>query len=152
VPGFFLALAPNRRRYRPGFAGRVLRFAIPAGTVVAAGVLTAYLLARARGLPPIQQRTASVLVAVILGLAVLTVLAMPLTWRRAALLGAMIAAFALLFAISPIREFFALQLPDLASWTMLLICAAGTGLIAAIWVSQPGRLAPRMNSRDRAAR
>ncbi len=31
VPSFFLALAPNRRRYRPGFAGRVLRFAIPAG-------------------------------------------------------------------------------------------------------------------------
>ena len=31
VPSFFLALAPNPRRYRPGFAGRVLRFAIPAG-------------------------------------------------------------------------------------------------------------------------
>jgi hypothetical protein len=31
VPAFFLALAPNRRRYVPGFVGRVLRFAGPAG-------------------------------------------------------------------------------------------------------------------------
>ena len=31
VPSFFLALAPNPRRYLPGFIGRVLRFAIPAG-------------------------------------------------------------------------------------------------------------------------
>ena len=29
VPSFFLALAPNRRCYVPGFAGRVLRFARP---------------------------------------------------------------------------------------------------------------------------
>ena len=31
TPGFFLALGPNTRRYVPGFVGRVLRFAIPAG-------------------------------------------------------------------------------------------------------------------------
>ena len=51
VPSFFLALAPNRRRYRPGFAGRVLRFAIPAGSIVAAATFAAYYLARAAGLP-----------------------------------------------------------------------------------------------------
>ena len=57
VPSFFLAPAPNRRRYRPGFAGRVLRFAIPAGSVVAAATFAAYYLARAAGLPLTQQRT-----------------------------------------------------------------------------------------------
>ena len=31
IPAFFLALAPNDRRYFPGFVGRVLRFAGPAG-------------------------------------------------------------------------------------------------------------------------
>ena len=32
IPAFFLALGPNTRRYVPGFVGRVLRFAIPAGS------------------------------------------------------------------------------------------------------------------------
>ncbi len=36
VPAFFLALAPNTRRYRPGFMRRVVRFTVPVGVVVAA--------------------------------------------------------------------------------------------------------------------
>ena len=70
VPGFFLALAPNRRRYVPGFVGRVLRFAGPAGLIVAAATFSAYALARARGLPLAEQRTAATLVALILSLGV----------------------------------------------------------------------------------
>jgi cation-transporting ATPase E len=54
VPSFFLALAPNTRRYVPGFTGRVLRFAIPAGSIVAAATFAAYALARAHGLPLVQ--------------------------------------------------------------------------------------------------
>src|SRR5262249_43823087 len=46
IPGFFLALAPNSRRYIPGFVVRVLRFTIPAGAVAAAAALVAYWLAR----------------------------------------------------------------------------------------------------------
>ena len=46
TPGFFLALGPNTRRYVPGFVGRVLRFAIPAGAIAAIAVYTAYALAR----------------------------------------------------------------------------------------------------------
>ena len=134
VPGFFLALAPNRRRYRPGFAGRVLRFAIPAGVVVAAAALAAYLLARTSGLPAVQQRTAAVIVAVVLGLAVLTVLALPLTWRRVVLIGVMTAVFVLIFAVPAASQYFALELPGLAPWSMLLICVAGTVLIASIWL------------------
>lgn len=37
IPSFFLALAPNQRRYRSGFLRRVLRFAVPAGVI--AGVV-----------------------------------------------------------------------------------------------------------------
>ena len=36
IPAFFLALAPNTRRYVPGFVRRVLEFAIPCGFVAAA--------------------------------------------------------------------------------------------------------------------
>ena len=42
IPGFFLALAPNTRRYIPGFIRRVLRFCIPAGVVIGAAALVAY--------------------------------------------------------------------------------------------------------------
>ena len=37
IPAFFLALGPNTRRYLPGFLGRVLRFSIPAGLIIAVG-------------------------------------------------------------------------------------------------------------------
>ena len=82
IPSFFLALAPNTRRYQPGFTGRVLRFAIPAGIIVAVSALAAYALARAAGLPPVQQGTAATTVTLALSLTVLVLLAVPLTWRR----------------------------------------------------------------------
>ena len=40
IPSFFLALEATHRRYRPGFLGRVLRFAIPAGAVAAASTFS----------------------------------------------------------------------------------------------------------------
>jgi len=111
VPSFFLALAPNTRRYRPGFVGRVLRFAIPAGIIVAAAAFAAYSLARANGLPLVQQRTAATLVTVALSLCVLVLLAIPLTWRRILLVGVVTAGFALLFPVPSVRHFYALDLP-----------------------------------------
>jgi len=134
VPAFFLALAPNRRRYLPGFAGRVLRFAIPAGLIVAAATFSAYALAEARGLPLTQQRTAATLVALVLSLCVLALLAMPLTWRRIALLVAALAAFVLLFPVAAIRRFYALELPHGAIWSTLLIAALGVAALAGFWV------------------
>ena len=48
IPSFFLALAPNTDRFRPGFVRRVLRFAIPTGTLASIATLLAYC-ARSRG-------------------------------------------------------------------------------------------------------
>jgi cation-transporting ATPase E len=134
VPSFFLALAPNRRRYVPGFAVRVLWFAVPAGAVVASATFAAYLLARAQGLGRVEQRTSALWVALVLGLALLTLLATPITWRRAMLLGAMIAAFAVLFPFSALRRFFALDLASRSLWILVLISAAGASLLGGIWV------------------
>ena len=132
VPSFFLALAPNPRRYRPGFTGRVLRFAIPAGAIIAAAAFTAYALARAAGLPLIQQRTAAVLVTLTLSLCVLVLLAIPLTWRRIVLVGAALAGFALLFPLPAVRDFYALQLPRGDLKTTLLIATLGAAAVAAV--------------------
>jgi cation-transporting P-type ATPase E len=133
VPAFFLALAPNRRRYIPGFVGRVLRFTVPAGLIIAAATFSAYVLARARGLPLSEQRTAATLVALILSLCVLALLAMPLTWRRIALLVAALAGFALLFPVPAIRNFYALQMPRGSIWSTLLIAALGAAALAGFW-------------------
>jgi cation-transporting ATPase E len=134
VPAFFLALAPNRRRYLPGFVGRVLRFAGPAGLIIAAATFTAYTLARARGLPLTEQRTAATLVALILSLTVLALLAMPLTWRRIALLVAALAGFALLFPVPVVRSFYALELPHGAIGSTLVSAALGAAALAGFWL------------------
>jgi len=137
VPAFFLALAPNRRRYLPGFVGRVLRFTIPAGLIIAAATFSAYALARARGLPLTEQRTAATLVTLILSLCVLALLAMPLTWRRIALLVAAVAAFILLFPVPFVRNFYALELPHGAIGGTLLIAALGAAALVGFWVLSP---------------
>src|SRR5580692_2982079 len=133
IPSFFLALAPNRRRYSPGFVGRVLRFAIPAGCLVAAATFAAYVFARADALPLVQQRTAATLVALMLSLGVLVLLAMPLTWRRLVLVGAMVAGFIALFPVAAVRRFYALALPSSHLWQTLLIGAAGIVALVAFW-------------------
>jgi cation-transporting ATPase E len=134
VPSFFLALAPNRRRYLAGFVGRVLRFAIPAGVIVAAATFAAYTLARGHGLPLVQQRTAATLVTLVLSLCVLVLLAIPLTWRRIVLVGAALAGFALLFPVSAVRTFYALELPDGELGLTLLIAALGAAALTGCWV------------------
>src|SRR6516164_1359790 len=137
VPAFFLALAPNRRRYLPGFVGRVLRFTVPAGLIIAASTFSAYALARARGLPLTEQRTAATLVTLILSLCVLALLAMPLTWRRIALVVAALAAFILLFPVPFVRNFYALELPRGAIGGTLLIAALGAAARVGFWVLSP---------------
>src|SRR6266702_867220 len=133
IPSFFLALAPNQRRYRPGFASRVLRFAVPAGSIIAAATLTAYALARAAGLSLGQQRTAAVLVAFILSLCVLMLLAIPRTWRRMLLVGAALAGFAMLFPLPAVRGFYALELPRTELGFALLIAGIGAASLAGFW-------------------
>jgi cation-transporting P-type ATPase E len=134
VPSFFLALAPNQRRYLPGFATRVLRFAIPAGCIIAAATLTGYALARAAGLSLVQQRTTAVLVAFILSLCVLVLLAIPLTWRRVLLVGAALAGFVMLFPLPAVRGFYALTLPRGQVGIALLIAGAGAAALVCFWV------------------
>jgi len=135
VPSFFLALAPNPRRYRPGFVNRVLRFALPAGAIIAAATLAAYALSRASGLPLVQQRTAATLVTLILSLCVLVLLAVPLTWRRIVLVGAALAGFVLLFPARVVRRFYALELPRSGLVIILLIAALGAAALVSLWAA-----------------
>jgi cation-transporting ATPase E len=134
IPSFFLALAPNQRRYRPGFTRRVLQFAIPAGLIVTGAVLATYLLARAQGLPLVQQRTAATLVTLALSLTVLVLFAIPLTWRRLLLVAAIVAGFVLLFPLPVVRRFYELELPAALLMTALPIAAAGAAALTGCWL------------------
>jgi len=129
IPSFFLALAPNLRRYVPGFVDRVLHFTVPAGIVVAVATFGAFWLARSDHLPLVQQRTGATLVALMLSLGVLVILALPLTWRRAVLVAFMIVSFVALFPYASVRSFYALELPKHVLGSTILI---GLGGIAAL--------------------
>ncbi|HEY3096514.1 MAG TPA: HAD-IC family P-type ATPase [Acidimicrobiia bacterium] len=140
VPSFFLALAPNTRRYVPGFVDRVLRFAIPAGVVAAIAAFSAFAVARLNDLPLVQQRTGATIVMLMMSLCVLVILAAPLTWRRTLLVALMIVGFLLLFPIPSVRDFYELKLPSDVLTETLVIGFVGVAVLGGGW-----ELSRRMN-------
>jgi len=117
IPSFFLALAPNTERFRPGFVERVLRFAIPTGTLAAIATFVAYTLAKNDpGVTLVQAQTTAVMVLTFIGLLVLSILAAPLTRGRLMLIWAMAGLFLLILNLPQTREFFALSLPPTLVW------------------------------------
>lgn len=94
IPAFFLALAPNNRRYQPGFLRRVLSFALPVGLVTAVAMLTTYYLLQNRGLSLVASGTSVSVVTMLLGLAVLIMLAQPVRGWKLVLIAACGSVFA----------------------------------------------------------
>jgi cation-transporting ATPase E len=128
IPSFFLALAPNDERARPGFLPRVLRFAIPAGSLAAIATFLGYVLVKQEpGISLAQARTAATMVLLYIGFLVLSIIAAPLTPSRLALVWAMPALFGLAMAIPAAREFFALYPPPLIVWL------AAFGIASLVW-------------------
>ncbi len=137
IPGFFLALAPNSRRYVPGFVRRVLRFSVPVGVVTGAAAYGGY--AATRWLEPeggvAGARTTATLVVLVVALWTLAVLARPFTPGKVALLAAMAGAAALALAVPVVREDVLL----LAVTQTVLLLAAGLGGTGAVLVELVAR-------------
>jgi cation-transporting ATPase E len=142
IPAFFLALAPNPRRYLPGFVRRVLRFAIPAGFVAATAVFLAYWLARAEDASVRQSRTTATIVLLVLGLWVLVLLARPFTRYRTVLVLAMIGMFLGAILIVPIRDFYALKPPP----ADVLLPALAIAAVACVCLEAGYRFAQRRSN------
>ena len=104
LPAFFLALAPNADRVSPGFLARALRFAIPAGIMIAAASFGAFLTIRSLGLGLGSARTSATIVAVAMSLVVLAALARPLAGWRGLMVLALASVFAGLFALPWLRD------------------------------------------------
>jgi cation-transporting P-type ATPase E len=128
IPSFFLALAPNDERARPGFLNRVLRFTIPAGTLAALGTFLGYVLARDEpGVTLAEAQTTATMVLLFFGFLILSTIAAPLTPWRLALVWAMPALFGLVMLFPSTRGFFALDPPELLVWL------AAFGIAALVW-------------------
>ncbi|GIG85131.1 HAD-IC family P-type ATPase [Plantactinospora endophytica] len=111
IPAFFLALAPNHERARPGFVGRVLRFAVPAGVVAMTATITSYLFARSvYGGDLAAETSAATLTLFLVGLWAVAIVARPYTWWRILLVLALGLAFAVILVVPFLQEFFQLSL------------------------------------------
>jgi cation-transporting P-type ATPase E len=135
VPAFFLALAPNRRRARPNFLRRVLRFALPAGFVAAAATFAAYAVSVYQtDLGVAAARTAATVVLFGVGITILALLVRPIDRLEALLLTGLVGAFALLMLVPATRTFFALStLPTLVWVTLAGILLVAAVALAAVW-------------------
>ncbi|MEP6478292.1 MAG: HAD-IC family P-type ATPase [Rhodoglobus sp.] len=129
IPSFLLALAPNRRIYRPGILNRLLRYAATTGIVAAATVFTTYAIVRAL-VPHDQARTIATITLFVVAFWILSVLARPLNVARAALLAGMLALFLLAMTVPFGQSFFALHV--VPGWPMAIGILAGLVGAAAI--------------------
>lgn len=140
MPAFILALAPNTRRYMPGFLKRVVAFALPGGIATALSVLLA-----AWVLPPVMGwnvtgdatdlsalRATSAIILFAMGVFVLARVARPLNGWRGVLVAVFAAAGVIGAFIPFVANFFALILPTGATMVATLIALAGSALIFAL--------------------
>ncbi len=139
IPGFFLALMPNKERFRPGFFKRVLVFAVPAGIIAALSSWTSYAVALWVGEPVLNAQQSATVTLFIVATGVLAIAARPLNFVRWGIIVGMVLAFVAVLYIPPLSEFFALSLgPERYS-----LVAVGVGIVGAIAVWIAGIIADR---------
>lgn len=136
TPAFFLALAPNSQRYRPGFLRRTLSVAIPSGIIMGLAALGAYLVV---GPSDKAGQSAATLTMIIAALWLLTLTARPLVPWRIALIVIMVLGAIVGVLIEPIRSFFALEWPNSQQW-ITIVCFA---LVACALIEVSFRLTQR---------
>ena len=111
IPAFFLALAPNFRRFVPGFAYRVARFVIPTGFLSAVLMLASFLTLRELGATMPQAQTMEIIIFAAVGLRVISVIERPLRGWRLGLVLAIVACYIFGFWWSVTVNFFAVVWP-----------------------------------------
>ena len=150
IPSFFLALAPNSDRFRPGFVSRVVRFALPAGALAAIATFLAYaIVQRQTGVSLLEARTAAVMVLTWIGLLVLSIIAAPLDRARLLLIWSMAGLFIAVLLIPATQRFFALKSPDDVVWLAAIGIAAIVWSFARLFVPGEQPIGPRALQKDK---
>jgi cation-transporting ATPase E len=130
MPTFFLALAPSTGSWRhEHLAGRVARFAVPAGVMTGTAVLSSYLFAiHGLDMSVLDARTVALTTFVITSLYLVMALEAGGSRRRCGLVAAMCAALAILYIgaliIPATRSFFALQPPSVGMLVTAVLASA----------------------------
>ena len=159
IPAFFLALGPNKRRYLPGFLGRILRFAVPSGAVAGLAVIASYLLAGshygvsqeefasrcaveagARTVTDVacwQPGTGATITLLTVFFWILIVLARPFVLWKALLVGAMIGLAVLAFTVPVASAFFNFDAPAPLVWQSLAVGLVGAAVVELIYRTSP---------------
>ena len=146
VPAFVLALAPNARRARSHFVGRVARFAIPTGLVAAAATYLTYLVARDDAATSLTgARTLCTIVLSAIALWVLALVARTGSFNARWLVPTMATGLVIALAIPTFRRFFALSVPR----PLLLLAGAGVAAVAGVAMEAGWRLAGWVGDRLR---
>ena len=96
VPAFFLALAPNKKIYKPGFLGRIIRFALPVGVIESIAMFATYYIAISMGYNNLASSTAVTITAMMISLTTLIVLSAPIRGWKVSLITACALTFLLL--------------------------------------------------------
>lgn len=99
IPAFFLALLPNKNRYRPGFLKRSLSFAIPAGLTITAAMATYTRVVTSMGVEQAMLQTGAVLLLTIMGLWILVVLSRPMNIIKMLVIAAMMTGLLVVFTL-----------------------------------------------------
>jgi cation-transporting ATPase E len=135
IPGFFLAIGPNRRRYIPGFLRRVFRFAAPVGLVIAVAAYAASRAARAAeaGVSADNARSASLIAILVIGLWIVAIFARPVRGWKLVLVAGLAGVAAVVLAVPAIgTTVFLLHLTGPRLAVGLAVGTVGAGLVEAI--------------------
>ena len=133
TPAFFLALLPNKQRFRPGFFRRVLKFAIPAGLInaVSAYVTYGYVLHLDYGVE--VARSSAVVTLFVVAWWVLVQVARPINLIRGAIVGAMLVGFLGLLYVPWLSRVFELTWsPDTPGLIALGVGVVGAGAVSVV--------------------
>jgi cation-transporting ATPase E len=131
APAFFLALMPNKQRFRPGFFRRVLKFAVPAGLICAVSAYTTYhyVLRVSDGVD--DGRSAAVVTLFIVAWWVLVQVARPLSALRALIVAASLVGFLVVLYVPWLSHLFDLSWTvDRAGVVALLVGILGAALVS----------------------
>lgn len=137
IPAFFLALAPNKERAHPHFVRRVMRYAVPSGTIAAVATFATYLIARHVYAGPGSldaETSAATLTLFLVSMWVLAIIARPYTWWRICLVAAMGVAFLIVLVVPWLQDFFALKLVGAQMpWTAVGIAVIASAALEYAW-------------------
>ncbi|RRJ87960.1 HAD family hydrolase [Gulosibacter macacae] len=143
-PAFVLALLPNNRRYVTGFFRRAVSFAVPAGVIVALGIVSVAIVGRLTAATIQEQQTAASFVLAILGLWILSLVCRPFAPVLIAVLIGAITVFFLTLIVPFARWFLEYTWPTTELWWTIGIA----GVVGVILLEIHGRMHARRTGRE----